>query len=45
MFLEKIENVNDIKKIDPADYPALAQENRDFLIEKIFANLALAGRI
>jgi len=35
MFLEKIENVNDIKKIDPADYPALAQEIRDFLIEKI----------
>ena len=35
MYLEKIENVNDIKKIDPADYPALAQEIRDFLIQKI----------
>ena len=35
MYLEKIENVNDVKKIDPQDYPALAQEIRDFLIKKI----------
>ena len=35
MYLEKIEKVNDIKKIDPKDYPALAQEIRDFLIAKI----------
>lgn len=35
MFLEKIENANDIKKIDKADYAALAQEIRQFLIEKI----------
>ena len=35
MYLENIENVNDIKKIDPANYPALAQEIRDFLIRKI----------
>ena len=35
MYLEKIENVNDIKKIDPKDYSALAQEIRDFLIQKI----------
>ena len=27
MYLEKIENVNDIKKIDPADYPALARKS------------------
>lgn len=35
MFLEKIENANDIKKIDKEDYEALAQEIRRFLIEKI----------
>lgn len=35
MFLEKIENPNDIKKIDRSDYGALAQEIRQFLIEKI----------
>lgn len=35
MLLEKIENANDIKKIDKADYAALAQEIRQFLIEKI----------
>lgn len=35
MLLEKIENANDIKKIDKADYPVLAQEIRQFLIEKI----------
>ena len=35
MFLEKIENANDIKKVDQSDYSALAQEIRQFLIEKI----------
>ena len=35
MYLETIEKVNDIKKVDPKDYKALAQEIRDFLIEKI----------
>ncbi len=35
MFLERIEKANDIKTIDPADYPALAQEIRDFLIQSI----------
>lgn len=35
MLLDKIENANDIKKIDKKDYGALAQEIRDFLIEKI----------
>lgn len=35
MLLERIENANDIKKIDREDYPALAQEIRQFLIEKI----------
>ncbi len=35
MYLESIENINDIKKIDPECYPALAQEIRDFLIQKI----------
>ena len=35
MLLEKIEKENDIKKIDPSDYEALAEEIRQFLIEKI----------
>lgn len=35
MLLEKIERANDIKKIKREDYPALAQEIRDFLIQKI----------
>ena len=35
MYLEKIEKVNDIKNIAPQDYNALAQEIRDFLIQKI----------
>lgn len=35
MYLEKIDQVNDIKKIDPENYAALAQEIRDFLIKKI----------
>ncbi|MCM1091359.1 MAG: 1-deoxy-D-xylulose-5-phosphate synthase [Butyrivibrio sp.] len=35
MFLEQIVSPNDIKKIDRSDYPALAQEIRQFLIEKI----------
>lgn len=35
MLLEQIKQVNDIKNINPKDYPALAQEIRDFLIQKI----------
>jgi len=35
MFLEQIESCNDIKKIDKSNYDELAQEIRDFLIEKI----------
>ncbi len=35
MLLEKIEKVNDIKNISVSDYKNLAQEIRDFLIEKI----------
>lgn len=35
MLLDKIEKANDIKKIEAKDYPQLAQEIRQFLIEKI----------
>ncbi len=35
MYLEQIQNVNDIKNIDPRAYGELAQEIRDFLIRKI----------
>lgn len=35
MYLELIQNVNDIKNIDPKNYEELAQEIRDFLIRKI----------
>ena len=35
MYIEKINRENDIKKIDPEDLPALADEIRQFLIEKI----------
>ncbi|MCR4598822.1 MAG: 1-deoxy-D-xylulose-5-phosphate synthase [Acetatifactor sp.] len=35
MYLEQIENINDIKKLDPSAYNTLAQEIRDFLIQKI----------
>lgn len=35
MLLDSIKGVNDIKNINPSDYPELAQEIRDFLIEKI----------
>ena len=35
MLLDNIKGVNDIKNIAPSDYPLLAQEIRDFLIEKI----------
>jgi 1-deoxy-D-xylulose-5-phosphate synthase len=35
MFLEKIEKENDIKQIAKEDYPALAQEIREFLIQTI----------
>lgn len=35
MYLEQIQNVNDIKNIEPKAYEELAQEIRDFLIHKI----------
>lgn len=35
MLLEQIEKANDIKQIDKADYGLLAEEIRQFLIEKI----------
>lgn len=35
MIFEKINHENDIKKIDPSDYEKLAEEIRQFLIEKI----------
>jgi len=35
MLLDRIEKANDIKDIEPENYPALAQEIRDFLIQKI----------
>lgn len=35
MLLEQIQNTNDIKKIMPQDYDRLAEEIRNFLIEKI----------
>lgn len=37
MLLENINNENDIKKIDAGDYEKLAEEIREFLIEKISA--------
>ena len=38
MLLDKIKKENDIKKIDKADYGKLAEEIRQFLIEKISVN-------
>jgi len=38
MLLDLIQQPNDIKKIDPKDYDALAQEIREFLINKISVN-------
>ena len=35
MFLERINKAEDIRKINPKDYPALAREIREFLISKI----------
>ncbi len=35
MILEQIQKPNDIKKIDPKDYPLLASEIRHFLVEKV----------
>ncbi len=35
MLLDRINNINDIKLIDSEDYDRLAQEIRDFLIEKV----------
>ena len=33
-MLEKINNLEDFKKIDTKDYPKLASEIREFLIDK-----------
>lgn len=38
MILDSIKKANDIKKIKKEDYPALTQEIRDFLVEKISEN-------
>lgn len=38
MILDSIKGANDIKQVAASDYPALAQEIRDFLIEKISEN-------
>ncbi len=35
MILDRINNVNDIKQIDPSEYDTLAREIRSFLLEKI----------
>ena len=35
MYLEQINQVNDIKKLDKSEWEPLAQEIREFLIEKI----------
>ena len=35
VLLDEIKQINDIKRIDPRDYGALAQEIREFLIEKV----------
>ncbi len=36
MVLEKIQQANDIKKLNKEDWPILAEENRQFLNEKIY---------
>lgn len=38
MYIEKINKENDIKNLDPENYPELASEIREFLIEKISRN-------
>ncbi len=38
MLLDDIKQPNDIKNVDPRDYDALAEEIRQFLIEKISVN-------
>ena len=38
MILENIKKADDIKKVNPNDYAALAQEIREFLIEKTAEN-------
>lgn len=35
MLLDSIKQTNDIKKIEPKDYPALAAEIRRFIVEKV----------
>ena len=38
MFLEQINETGDIRKIAPKDYPALAEEIRSFIVEKVSKN-------
>ena len=38
MFLEQINETGDIRKIAPKDYPALADEIRTFIVEKVSKN-------
>ena len=37
-LLDKIQKTNDIKKLDPMEYARLAQQIREFLIEKVSAH-------
>ena len=38
MVLDKIKAPNDIKKLDESEFPVLAKEIREFLIQKISEN-------
>ena len=44
MVLEKIEKENDIKKVEPCDWNLLAQEIREFLIEKLRSEERRVGK-
>ena len=37
-ILDKINNPNDLKKLDPADLPGLASEIRDLIIDVVSHN-------
>ena len=43
MLLEQIQKANDIKSIEKEDYGLLAQEIREFLIEKISVTGGTSG--
>ena len=45
MILEQIEKANDIKQVDPELYGDLAEEIREFLIEKISVTGVILGPI